>query len=59
MNTYTTYTYEEIFQDIPEDPDNCLMILPEEVIKKTGWKEGDIISYEVINGNLILKFVEA
>ena len=54
-----SYPYEEIFQDIPGDPDNCLMILPEELMQKTGWKEGDILSYEVRDGNLILKFVEA
>jgi hypothetical protein len=54
-----SYSYEEIFQDIPGDPDNCLMILPEELMQKTGWKEGDILSYEVRDGSLILKFVEA
>ena len=41
----TTWTFkvEDIFEDIPDDPKNILMNIPEEVRKAAGLKEGDPI----------------
>lgn len=52
-----TYLVEELFQDIPEDPDNVLFTFPPEILLETGWKEGDTINFEVKDGCLILKKV--
>lgn len=49
-----TFLAEEIFQDIPGDPDNVIMTIPPEICKSQGWKEGDIISITLEDGKLIL-----
>jgi len=46
------YNYEDIFEDIPGDPDNCLLKIPPEVINALGWKEGDTITIEAEDGKL-------
>ena len=46
------FTAEEIFQDIPGDPDNCLMKFPDEVLKLTGWTEGDTLDIKVEDGKI-------
>ena len=40
-----TYTYkvEDIFEDIPNDPDNILMNLPQEVMDEVGIVPGDTV----------------
>lgn len=48
------YKYEEIFEDIPGDPDNCLLKLPPEIIEQTGWKEGDTLIIEAEDGRIKL-----
>jgi AbrB family looped-hinge helix DNA binding protein len=42
----THYKVEEIFTDIPGDPDNVMMKIPDEIMEKMGWKEGDNIKVE-------------
>jgi|TARA_B110000503_G_scaffold33021_1_gene53651 hypothetical protein len=39
----TTWTFktEEIFEDIPNDPKNVMMKIPEEIAKKAGLVPGD------------------
>lgn len=49
-----TYTAEEIFQDIPGDPDNCIMKIPDEICERLGWKEGDTIDIKAEEGRIIL-----
>ena len=49
-----TYTYEEIFQEIPNDPENIMMTIPPEICESQGWKEGDVINIEVVDGAMIL-----
>ncbi len=49
-----TFLAEEIFSDIPDDPDNVIMTIPPEICESQGWKEGDIISVTVDDGKLIL-----
>jgi hypothetical protein len=55
--TKLTYTVDELFEDIPGDPDNVIMKLPPEVCKQQGWKEGDTINIEVKDGAMILSKV--
>jgi AbrB family looped-hinge helix DNA binding protein len=52
--TQTTYTVEDIFTDIPDDPDNVLMTIPPEIMENMGLSEGDNIDVSVENGGLIL-----
>lgn len=55
--TKTTYTVEELFEDIPGDPDNVIMKLPPEICKAQGWKEGDTINIKVEDGAMVLSKV--
>jgi hypothetical protein len=55
--TKLTYTVDELFEDIPGDPDNVIMKLPPEVCEQQGWKEGDTINIEVKDGAMILSKV--
>jgi len=38
-----TFKAEDIFEDIPEDPKNVNMKIPEEIAEKAGLKPGDPI----------------
>ena len=40
MSKSKMYSYDEIFQEIPEDPDNILLKFPSELLEETGWSEG-------------------
>jgi formylmethanofuran dehydrogenase subunit D len=50
----TTYKYEEIFEDIPGDPDNVLLKIPPEICEAQGWKEGDTIIVNAEEGKIVL-----
>jgi hypothetical protein len=43
------YNVEDIFEDIPGDPDNVIMKFPPELLETTGWKEGDTLNVQVID----------
>lgn len=49
-----TFLAEEIFEDIPGDPDNVMMKIPPEICEAQGWKEGDTLTVKVENGALII-----
>ena len=53
----TTYTVEELFEDIEGDPDNVIMNLPPEICEAQGWVEGDTISIKVEDGAMVLSKV--
>jgi hypothetical protein len=55
--TKTTYTVEELFEDIPGDPENVIMKLPPEICEAQGWKEGDTINIKVEDGAMVLSKV--
>lgn len=38
-----TFKVEDIFEDIPDDPENVIMNIPEEIRNEIGLKEGDPI----------------
>lgn len=48
--TAMTFSVEDIFEDIPGDPDNVILKFPPEVLEQTGWKEGDTLTVSVVNG---------
>ena len=41
-----TFKAEEIFEDIPGDPDNVMMKIPPEICEAQGWKEGDTLEWK-------------
>lgn len=49
-----TYLAEEIFEDIPGDPDNVMMKIPPELCEAQGWKEGDVLTIKLENGAIII-----
>ena len=54
-----TYQYEEIFEDIPGDLDNCIMKIPPEIYERMGWKEGDQLKITVKDGAIHLSKQDA
>ena len=51
------FAAEDIFQDIPGDPENVLMKFPDEVLALTGWKEGDTLDIKLEDGKIIVNKV--
>lgn len=47
-----TFNVEDIFEEIPDDPDNIIMKFPEELLKAMGWKEGDTLDIQVEDGSI-------
>jgi hypothetical protein len=50
-----TFLVEEIFEDIPGDPDNVLMKIPPEILERNGWKEGDTLNITVEDGAILIE----
>lgn len=48
------YLTEEIFEDIPGDPDNVLMKIPPEIILSTGWKVGDTLKVKLEDNAIVI-----
>ena len=55
--TKTTYTAEELFEDIPDDPENVIFKIPPEICEAQGWVEGDTINIKVEDGAMVLSKV--
>lgn len=53
-NEKLIFTAENIFQDIPGDPENVMMKFPDEVLALTGWKEGDTLDIKIEDGKIIV-----
>jgi len=49
-----TFKAEEIFEEIPGDPDNVMMKIPDEICEAQGWKEGDTLNIQVEDGKIIV-----
>lgn len=49
------FNAEDIFEDIPGDPDNVLLKFPPELLSQTGWKEGDVLDITEEDGAIIIK----
>jgi formylmethanofuran dehydrogenase subunit D len=52
--TKLTFLAEEIFEDIPGDPDNVIMKIPPEICEAQGWKEGDTLTIKVEDGTMVI-----
>jgi AbrB family looped-hinge helix DNA binding protein len=50
----TTYNVEDIFEDIPDDPDHVLFKIPPEITEKLNLKEGDQIDVKQEGESLII-----
>lgn len=48
------FNAEEIFEEIPGDPDNVIMKFPPELLEKTGWKDGDTLDITLEDGAIIV-----
>ncbi len=59
MTEQKTYLVEELFEDIPGDPDNVIFKIPPEICEKMGWGEGDQIHITVSEGKMIFSKVWA
>ena len=44
------YKVEDIFEDDPDNPDNVLMKIPDEIAERMGWKPGDTLRITTENG---------
>lgn len=53
-NEKLIFSAEDIFEEIPGDPDNVMMKFPDEVLKITGWKEGDTLDITLEDGKIIV-----
>jgi len=49
-----TFKAEELFEDIPGDPDNIMLKLPPEICEAQGWKEGDVLDIKAEDGKLVI-----
>jgi hypothetical protein len=52
-----TFLVEELFEDIPGDPDNVIMKIPPEICEAQGWKEGDTLNVKVEDGAIVISKV--
>ena len=55
--TALTFKVEELFEDIPDDPDNVILKFPPEVLEHTRWQEGDTLNVEIENGAIVISKV--
>lgn len=55
MQIKKTYLVEELFEDIPGDPDNVILKIPQEICDAQGWVEGTKLQVIAQEGQLILK----
>lgn len=49
-----TFSVEEIFEEIPGDPDNVVMKIPPEILEETKWKEGDTLTVTIEDNAIVL-----
>jgi hypothetical protein len=55
MHPKKTYLVEELFEDIPGDPDNVILKLPQEICDAQGWIEGTKLDVTAQDGALMLR----
>ena len=51
--TWRDYKYEELFHENIDG--DMILTFPDEILKETGWKEGDILDFEVVAGSLHIR----
>ena len=58
MQPSKTYLAEDLFEDIPGDPNNIMFKIPPEICESAGWKEGDSVRVSVEDGQMIIKKID-
>ena len=59
MSKNFIYKQEDIFQEIPNDPENLNFTIPPEIMEAQGWKEGDALKIEWGDqGSIVITKVE-
>ena len=48
-NNLIEYKVEDIFEDDPDNPNNVLMKIPDEIAEQMGWKPGDVLKIKTEN----------
>lgn len=51
------FNVEDIFEDIPGDPDNVIMKIPPEILERNGWTTGDTLNIEIQDGAIVISKV--
>ena len=57
-NNLIEYKVEDIFEDDPDNPENVLMKIPDEVAERMGWQPGDALKIQVENGIMSITKVD-
>lgn len=52
------YKVEDIFEDDPDNPENVLMKIPDEIAERMGWHPGDTLRITTENGIISITKVE-
>ena len=55
MVNKTVYNVNEIFKDDPENPDNVVMKIPDEIAEHMGWKPGDVLKITTEEGSIVIE----
>lgn len=55
MVNKTVYNVNEIFEDDPDNPDNVLMKIPDEIAEHMGWKPGDVLKITTEEGSIVIE----
>jgi hypothetical protein len=58
VNNNLEYKVEDIFEDDPDNPDNVLMKIPDEISERMGWQPGDVLKITVEKGVITISKVE-
>lgn len=53
-----TYSVEEIFENDPNNDENVLMKIPEEIAEQLGWQPGDLLRVKWEEGSISITKVE-
>ena len=54
MMASLVFSAEDIFEEIPGDPDNVILKFPPEILEQTGWQPGDSLSVKVEGGTIVV-----
>ena len=52
------YNADEIFEEIPGDPESVLLKIPPELAESIGWQPGDTISVTAVDQTIELRLVK-
>ena len=49
-----SYNTNEIFEEMPNDPDHVIMKFPEKLMEELGWAEGDTLVVGIDDEKLVI-----